>query len=637
MSSIDNTFVSSFKQFVNIQNNTLNDNLEINENGALLNKTSNNSLVDIFNKSVRKITLENLSKLVNNVLTEYNNTKDYNIIVDLFVLTFHKRNCRGGEGEKLITYQLLLEIYKTYPDLVCKAIELLPFYGYYKDLFEIWEMVCKTSCLDAEKFMRFSPLILSIVTIIVQQLKKDLEAFKSGNNISLLAKWLPRTNNHYDKHCYWFFFYEDGPKKINAVTYLAFKLFNTPSKKFLNKSSLNWNLMKYRKKVSLLTDKLNVPEVLMCAKRYSNIEFEKVASKAMKQYTKAFLNEKVSKAEFYSSISKETGNRFPDDIDRVECRQKLLEFIKSDKINKLKGKQLEPYEILNGLNKSISEGEREILLAQWEVKKKDIIEQCQQIMKESESSFTGIGSCIPMMDVSGSMMDGSPSPFFVGLSLGIIASELSSKPYKNLAISFTETPTLFTFNEHDSPDAKVKQVESSHVGYSTNFSTAIDIILNLCIKNKVPSSEIPNLLVFTDGQFDTMGTPMNQYHCYNNHEQPKLNWKTCHEELMSKWANAGYDRIPTIIYWNLRANTPGIQSSADFPGVQLLQGYSPALLKFVLFGEKMDTETVIVENEHGTYEMKVSTISPYTTMCKALYQDCYIPVRTMIEEALNII
>lgn len=645
MSSLDNTFVSSFKQQVNIQNNSVlaeNENLIINENGALLNKTSNSSLVDIFNKSVRKITLENLTKLVNSVITEFNNTKDSNIIVDLFVLTFHKRNCRGGEGEKLITYQLLLEIYKTYPDLVCKAIELLPFYGYYKDLFEIWEIICKTTCLDAEKFTKFSPLITSIVNLIIQQFKTDLKSVKSGNNnISLLAKWLPRINNHVDKNCYWFFFFEDGPKKVNAVTYLAFKLFNTPYKNCVIKENLNWNLMKYRKKVSMLTTKLNVPEVLMCAKKYANIEFEKVASKAMKQYSKAFLNEKNRKDShsFNSCISNENGNRYPDDIDRVECRKKLLEFIESNKVDKLKGKQLEPYEILYGLKSSSSQAESSILLAQWEVKKKDIIEQCQQLMKESSSSentyFSGIGNCIPMMDVSGSMIDGKPSPYFVGLSLGIIASELANPPYKHLAMSFTDCPSLFAFNETDSPLDKANMVESSHMGYSTNFSAAIDAILDLCIKNNVPSDEIPNLLVFTDGQFDTMGTPVDSNHLYlHQYMKHKINWKACHEVLMSKWANAGYNRIPTIIYWNLRANTPGIQASADYPGVQLLQGYSPALLKFVLFGEKMDTETVIVENEHGTFEMNVSTVNPYTTMRKALDQDCYIPIRTMIEEIL---
>jgi hypothetical protein len=642
MSSIDNTFVSAFKQFVNIQND--NNNLEINENGALLNKTSNNSLVDAFNKLVRKVTPENLSTYVNNIVADINVSKDNEILIDFFVLIFHKRNCRGGEGEKLITYQLLLEIYKTYPDIVCKVIEFLPFYGYYKDLFEIWELVCKSSGLDAEIYTSFTPLITAIVNLIVQQLKIDCNTIKTGNtNISLLAKWLPRHNNHYDKNCHWFFFFEDGPKKVNAVTYIAFKLFNTSYTKFLIPSNVNWNVMKYRKKVSMLTEKLNVAEVMMCAKKYSSIEFEKVASKAMKQYTKAFLNEKESESKYKYP---ETGNRYPTDKDRIECRKKLLEFIKEGKIDKIKGKQLEPYEILKALKFSDIDAEKTILESQWQVRKADVIQQCQQLLTESfnsseeNKSFTGIGKCIPMMDVSGSMMDGNPAPYFVGLSLGIMASELANDPYDNLAISFTETPRLFLFNNNDSLLDKVKMVENDHMGYSTNFAAAIDIILDLCITNKVPSNEIPNLLVFTDGQFDSMNKDIEintYYYLYGNGDCSKINksWKTCHQELMSKWANAGYDRIPTIIYWNLRANTPGIQTSSDHPGVQLLQGYSPALLKFVLFGEKMDTETVIVDNEHGTFEMKVSTVTPYTTMRKALDQDCYIPIRTMIEAMLD--
>jgi hypothetical protein len=133
----------------------------------------------------------------------------------------------------------------------------------------------------------------------------------------------------------------------------------------------------------------------------------------------------------------------------------------------------------------------------------------------------------------------------------------------------------------------------------------MDLILDICVKNQVPVDDIPNLLVFTDGQFDEMNQPNPHYNngFYRKKPLEYTPWKTTHEILMKKWADAGYDRMPTIIYWNLRANTPGIQTSEDHPGVQLLQGYSPSLLKFVLFGEKVEETQVEVETENGIVKM----------------------------------
>jgi hypothetical protein len=213
-----------------------------------------------------------------------------------------------------------------------------------------------------------------------------------------------------------------------------------------------------------------------------------------------------------------------------------------------------------------------------------------------------------------------------------MTSELASEPFKNLAISFTESPRVFHFGDEQHPDDKRNLIFRDQMGYSTQFGKAIDLILDLCLKNNVPSSDIPNLLVFTDGQFNDMNS-QSQYQNYYQKENEKVSWKTCHEELMTKWASAGYDRVPTIIYWNLRANTPGVQTSADHPGVQLLQGYSPSLLKFVLFGEKMnETEiTTEVKTDDGKIiKMKTSSITPNETFRKAVDQEVYLPIRTIL-------
>jgi hypothetical protein len=100
--------------------------------------------------------------------------------------------------------------------------------------------------------------------------------------------------------------------------------------------------------------------------------------------------------------------------------------------------------------------------------------------------------------------------------------------------------------------------------------------------------------------------------------------------LVKKWVDAGYDRVPTIIYWNLRANTPGIQTLADYPGVQMLQGYSASLLKFVLFGEEFDDKFMDVETDNGVVKVKTSKVTPYETFRKVIDQECYNKVRDIL-------
>ena len=111
----------------------------------------------------------------------------------------------------------------------------------------------------------------------------------------------------------------------------------------------------------------------------------------MKNYIKAFLNEKL-KGNMKSNIE-DTGDRYPDNEDRVNARQKLKSFISEGNLTKIKGSQLDPHEILHNLKKSKSNLEKEILHAQWEQKKKDIVSQVKKMMLESgkdPNTFDGL-------------------------------------------------------------------------------------------------------------------------------------------------------------------------------------------------------------------------------------------------------
>ncbi|NBW29483.1 hypothetical protein EBR37_03825, partial [bacterium] len=104
-----------------------------------------------------------------------------------------------------------LKLYDFYPQSVLNLISVLPLYGYYKDYFNIWEMVCSFQIGETLKYQKYSPLINKMVEVILEQIKKDNNNLINKNNgengffnISLLGKWMPRQGNHFDLGCYWY-------------------------------------------------------------------------------------------------------------------------------------------------------------------------------------------------------------------------------------------------------------------------------------------------------------------------------------------------------------------------------------------------------------------------------------------------
>jgi hypothetical protein len=611
------------------------ENKVVNENGALLNESTLDARVDLFNKSVRSISEDNLKMYLEKVFNEAEKQKDPEYLADLFVMMFHKRNVRGGEGEKLISYQMFLNIYEKYPQTICALVPMFANFGYFKDYMLIMELICKNQMTNEQKFKFYNNLVESMCMKIVEQRQNDLKNLEDGktNKLSLIGKWIPREGSHFDKTCFWF--YKDSNSQIKYASLVKY-LTSLITKKPITRLTTH-DLKNYRSGNSKLTEALKVPEVLMCANQYHLIEFEKVASKSMKNYTKAYLNEKLKGK--LSHDEETTGNRYPDREDRVQARQKLRNLLTSEKVDKIKGARLEPYEIIRAVVSSNSKDEKAIYFQQWESKKKDVLEQANQIFEENrllaekngtletfmKTKKTGMGNFVPIMDVSGSMMcnigrNTKAQAIDASISLGIMSSELASDPFKNMAISFSETPSVFYFKDDETIEDKRNRVVNNHMGYSTNFEKAVECLLDICIKHKVPEEDVPNLIVFTDGQFNSMNT------------QSKIPWNTSHQNLLVKWSKSGYNRVPTIIYWNLAANTPGVQTEATLSGVQLLQGFSPSLLKMVLYGEAFAQNTQVeVETEDGVVLMNTSSVSPYETFRGVIDQGCYDQVRVVLE------
>merc|ERR1712093_214155 len=144
-------------------------------------------------------------------------------------------------------------------------------------------------------------------------------------------------------------------------------------------------------------------------------------------------------------------------------------------------------------------------------------------------------------------------------------------------------------------------------GGSTNFVAAIDLLLAACVDGKGAAEDGPDLIVFSDMQFDAANGP---------------GWETHHERLSREWNEKGYE-LPSITYWNLRGDTQG-----GFAADAACPGFSPALLKLVLTGEEADEDEVeTVDGVPAKQKPK-----PYQTMRRALDAPLYDAVRAMLSE-----
>merc|ERR1711908_104204 len=319
--------------------------------------------------------------------------------------------------------------------------------------------------------------------------------------------------------------------------------------------------------------------------------------------------------------------------DRVACRKRLRTLLLEEGTKKLKGKQLYPHEIAKKCmhGRQASDLELEIFSAQWEAIRASVKAameaQAAAVASpgggEAPKGMVNLGQLVPLVDVSGSM---SGTPMEVAIALGILVSELTAPAFANRMLTFESQPNWVKLEDGASIAEKVRATQSAPWGGSTNFEKALEKILEVCVSAKLHPSQIPDMIVFSDMQFDVAGG-------YGDR------WETQYERIVRRFAESGVQvcgepwPAPQITFWNLRGRTSGFPASADQPGVKLLSGFSPALLKLVLGGEEEGLEEEEVETEVDG-EVVVTKVkrkaTPLETLRKCLDDGQYDPVRAIL-------
>jgi hypothetical protein len=540
-------------------------------------------------------------------------------VADLFILAFQTRHCRGGKGEKDLFDQMILRLYEVFPDTVISLVRLIPRYGCFKDFFRLLNLIAESTKYDGFK--------AAIIDTVARQLQLDNEKLASvSTSPSLCAKYAPREGSAYVRSTYgklWF-------KQLRE------KLFpgSTDSK------------TQYRRFISRLTGALDIPEVKMCANTFRDVDFGRVPSLCLNRNRKAFLNEIVDRSKYI--VRPQSGKmqvktvrkgrtarprfragvhelRRPESEDRMLCRQHLIEATRSKALH---GKLLHPHSIVTKLMPQVvnrvSSAECDIFGVQWDKIRDNLVSSMDALQKKMAEGVSpakipvDFTRLVPLVDVSGSM---AGDPMHVAIALGILVSEVNHPSFRNRFISFDTQPAWIDLSNCTNIAEKVCTAAQSPWGGSTDIMKAFELILNVVESAKLPVEEIPDLIIFSDMQFDaadrSAGTHLQQ--------------------IRQKFTSLGHKlhgkpyEMPRIIFWNLRAvDDGGFPAAACDENVQLLSGFSPSLLEVILTGEASMEEVEDVVGSDGSVVKAAKKVNPYGTLRKVLDNSKYDPVRKVL-------
>jgi hypothetical protein len=283
----------------------------------------------------------------------------------------------------------------------------------------------------------------------------------------------------------------------------------------------------YRKSLVALT---KVVETQMCAGDWDNINFSHVPSVASRIYKKAFNRHSPAFAEYVAKL------------------------VSGDKTVKVNANAIFPHDVLKGVinRTTLDKTETNHVIAQW----------------DALPNYVGDASIMPVVDVSGSMScpagkNTNVTCMDVSISLGLYLADKNKGVFKDTFLTFSDKPQLVTLKGNIVD--KVAQMSKSDWDMSTNLHAAMDKILSVAVKNSVPQSDMPAmLLILSDMQF-------NQCARYDD---------TAMQMIERKFEAAGYT-VPQIVFWNLNSSD-NVPVKADKSGAALVSGFSPSIMTSLL-------------------------------------------------------
>ena len=149
--------------------------------------------------------------------------------------------------------------------------------------------------------------------------------------------------------------------------------------------------------------------------------------------------------------------------------------------------------------------------------------------------------------------------------------------------------------------------------------------------NQLTSEQTPDLVVFSDMQFDEAYYERS-YGYKSKSTSENQDWSTMYEKIVLIFHDLGMRMdsaprpAPKIVFWNLRSDTVGYPAEATQPGVVTMSGYNPSLMKFFLTGQLNEgVKEEIIDEETGEITTVHREITPLDNF-KAIMSDSMLDI-----------
>ena len=409
---------------------TNSNNISITENGAIGYSTTGQKILDLNFKVpfLRGLCSE---ELVNEFVEAY---LEEPVVATIWL--FYARDIREGLGERKIFRACLPFIASKLPkDKIKDFIQIIPEYGRYDDLFVLLENGYKTQVID----------------FIKEQLRVDMINCQNNKPISLLAKWLKSENT--------------SSKDSRRLAHII-------------RESLDLSHKAYRKLLSHLRNYLDITEVKMSANKFSEIDYEKVPSRASLLYKDAFQRR-----------DRERYNSFIESANKGEV--------------KINASVLYPHEIVAKYRKEYKENLS--LEALWK--------NLPNLVKNDSKTLVvadGSGSMTCTFPVSKSNVQALD----IANGLALYFAQRAKGPYRNTYITFSQHPQFVRVGSGSLYRDLQIALKHDEVA-NTNIEGVFQLILNTALENKVSQEDLPdNILIISDMEFDACA-------CCNEYSYPR--------------------------------------------------------------------------------------------------------------------
>ena len=449
----------------------------------------------------------------------------------LYRMIGHTRDIVDGKGECTLTYMMIFTWYEFYPELALFALKCMVDlgdksihqYGSWKDIKYFCQYCKNHGVFENHELIEYA------IELTNAQLKSDYETvIYGGNDISLVAKWIPRENSTFG----WL-------NEHLAVAYYQY-LETAKTQDSVDRAVLK-SKMEYRKLLSWLNKHLDTLQIKQCGHMWSKINFDNVTSISLTKQKKAFQN-----------IKQNGEVRYQDNSDRIVCAERFKGHIQTaiESGAEVKGRRVSMVDFTKqalSLLRHHNQVEFDLLNSQW----------------RDNGSLNGcFGKMIAMVDVS-SPMDGDP--LCAAIALGIRIAEKSALGKR--IMTFGAKPSWVNLEGYDDFVSQVNVIRNAEWGMNTNFYSALDTILSAIVLNKMPPEDVQDmvLVVLSNMQMDASDK-----------------W-VLYDTMKEKYEVAGIRaygkpyKPPHILFWNLKS-TSGFPSLSTQTNCSMMSGFSPVLL-----------------------------------------------------------